>query len=164
MAVGDFGGGLLAGIQGVQAFSQRQKDNAARDRQMDQTDRSLRLSEYELELSRERLAENKRQFGITAKQTDRGLDIDEQNAATNERQVAVSEGNLEIAQAEEGRNATKFDREQETQRYGDLYDRASGLGYVDPKTDATKLDDLALAGALQSRDRNATAFALDVLN
>ena len=164
MAVGDFGGGLLAGMQGVQAFAQQQRNNAARDRQMDQTDRSLRLSEYELELSRERLAENKRQFGITAKQTDRGLDIDEQNAATNERQVAVSEGNLEIAQAEEGRNATKFDREQETQRYGDLYDRASGLGYVDPKTDATKLDDLALAGALQSRDRNATAFALDVLN
>ena len=164
MAVGDFGGGLLAGMQGVQAFAQQQRNNAARDRQMDQTDRSLRLSEYELELSRERLAENKRQFGITSKQTDRGLAVDERNAATNERQVAVSEGNLEIAQAEEGRNATKFDREQETQRYGDLYDRASGLGYVDPKTDATKLDDLALAGALQSRDRNATAFALDVLN
>ena len=45
MAVGDFGGGLLAGIQGVQAFAQQQRDNAARDRQLDQADRACVLKE-----------------------------------------------------------------------------------------------------------------------
>ena len=163
MAVGDFGGGLLAGIQGVQAFSQLQKDNAARDRQMDQTDRSLRLNEYELELGRERLEENKRQFGITSKQTDRGLAVDERNAAVNERQVAVSEGDLAIAQAQEGRAATLFDEGQTKKEIAGLFNTAGDLGFVS-KENATKLDEVALASQLASRDRSTNAFALKVLN
>jgi len=163
MALGDFGGGLLAGIQGVQAMSQQRRDNAARDRQMDQTDRSLRLSEYELELSRDRLAENKRQFEITSKQTDRGLAVDEQNADTNKRLADVSEGNLKIAQAEEGRKATDYAEGQKKKELATLVNTGGKLGFVDP-TNPSKVDELALAGQLQVRDRNANNFALTILN
>lgn len=51
MALGDFGGGLLAGIQGVQAMSQQRRDNAARDRRLDQQDRQLDISQGQLDIA-----------------------------------------------------------------------------------------------------------------
>ena len=51
MALGDFGGGLLAGIQGVQAMSQQRRDNAARDRRLDQQDRQLDIAQDQLDIA-----------------------------------------------------------------------------------------------------------------
>jgi hypothetical protein len=163
MALGDFGGGLIAGIQGVQQMSQQRRDNEARTRQMDQTDRSLRLSEYELELSRDRLAENKRQFEVTSKQTDRGLDIDEKNADTSSRLASVSEGNLKIAQAGEERTAQDYALVQDKKAIAKLVNTAGKLGFVNT-SNPSKLDEVALAGQLQLGDRNASNIALTILN
>ena len=80
MALGDFGGGLLAGMQGAQAFAQQRRDNKYR--------------QDVLEFDRQKQQENIRQFNESIK-------IDQQNADTNSRLATVSEGNLEIAQAAE---------------------------------------------------------------
>ena len=78
MALGDFGGGLLAGMQGAQAFAQQRRDNQYRQDRLD--------------FDRAKQQENIRQFNESIK-------IDQQNADTNARLATVSEGNLEIAQA-----------------------------------------------------------------
>ena len=141
MALGDLGGGILAGVQGAQAFAQQRRDNQYRQDRLD--------------FDRAKQQENIRQFN-------EALKIDQQNADTNARLATVSEGNLEIAQAEEGRAATEFGRTQDTQRAGDYYVRAGKLGYVSAD-DATKLDQSVLAGGLATGDRNADQFAIDVL-
>lgn len=141
MALGDFGGGLLAGMQGVQAFAQQRRDNQYR--------------QDVLEFDREKQRENIRQFNESIK-------IDQQNADTNARLATVSEGNLKIAQAAEERTARDDARAQDTQRAGDYYVRAGKLGYVSAQ-DHTKLDEKVLAGGLAAGDRNADQFALDVL-
>jgi len=51
MALGDFGGGLLAGIQGVQQMSQQRRENAARDRRLDQQDRQLDIAQDQLDIA-----------------------------------------------------------------------------------------------------------------
>ena len=141
MALGDFGGGLLAGMQGAQAFAQQRRDNKYR--------------QDVLEFDRQKQQENIRQFNESIK-------IDQQNADTNSRLATVSEGNLKIAQAAEERTARDDARAQDTQRAGDYYVRAGKLGYVSAE-DHTKLDEKVLAAGLAAGDRNADQFALDVL-
>ena len=131
MALGDFGGGLLAGMQGAQAFAQQRRDNKYR--------------QDVLEFDRQKQQENIRQFNESIK-------IDQQNADTNSRLATVSEGNLEIAQAAEKRTARDDARTQDTQRAGDYYVRAGKLGYVSAQ-DHTKLDEKVLAGGLAAGDR-----------
>lgn len=170
MALGDFGGGLVAGMQGAQAFAQQRRDNQFRRDQLDLQTRQLELSADELELSREKQAENIRQFNESLKRTDRGLAVDEKNAQTsrmnaetNQGLLAVQQGDLKIRQAQEGRDATEFETEQFVELSGDLFVRAGKYGLVS-SSDATRLDEDVLAGQLQTGDRNATALSLQVLN
>ena len=51
MALGDFGGGLLAGIQGVQQMSQQRRVNAQTDRRLDQQDRQLDIAQDQLDIA-----------------------------------------------------------------------------------------------------------------
>ena len=51
MALGDFGGGLLAGIQGVQQMSQQRRQNQQTDRRLDQGDRQLDIAQAQLEIA-----------------------------------------------------------------------------------------------------------------
>lgn len=148
MALGDFGGGLLAGMQGAQAFAQQRRDNKYR--------------QDVLEFDREKQQENIRQFNESIKIDQQNANSSTKNAETNARLATVSEGNLEIAQAQEGRAARDDARVQDTQRSGDYYVRAGKLGYVSAQ-DHTKLDQKVLAGGLAAGDRNADDFALDVL-
>jgi hypothetical protein len=170
MALGDFGGGVVAGIQGAQAFAQQRRDNQFRRDQLDLQTRQLELSADELQLSREKQQENVRQFNETLKRTDRGLAVDERNAdtsrmnaETDQGRLKVQQGELAIKQAQEGRDATEFGREQFIELSGDLFVQAGKYGLVSP-ADATKLDEDVLAGQLQTGDRNATALSLRVLN
>ncbi|MAA66702.1 MAG: hypothetical protein CL581_18250 [Alteromonadaceae bacterium] len=141
MAVGDFGGGLLAGLQGAQAFAQQRRDNQFR--------------EDELQLARDKQAENIRQFN-------EALKVDQQNADTSRMNAETNQGTLAIAQAQEERTARDDARAQDTQRAGDYYIRAGNLGYVSTEN-ATKLDEGVLAAGLAAGDRNADQFAIDVL-
>lgn len=164
MAVGDFGGGLLAGIQGVQAFAQQQKDNAARNRQLDQADRGLRLERGRLNQSakehEDRVAQWKEENELNA----RNATVNERNATVNERQVGVSEGNLKISQAEEGRKATEFAEGQATASAQDTFAQGQAYGFVDV-TKPTELKVSDLSSALQSgSNKNHDGFALSVLN
>ena len=148
MALGDLGGGILAGVQGAQAFAQQRRDNQFRQDQ--------------LQLARDKQAENIRQFNEALKIDQQNANTSRMNAETNRGQLEVSQGNLRIAEAAEDRAATDFARTQDTQRAGDYYVRAGKLGYVSAD-DATKLDQSVLAGGLATGDRNADQFAIDVL-
>ena len=116
MALGDLGGGILAGVQGAQAFAQQRRDNQFRQDQ--------------LQLDREKQAENIRQFNEALKIDQQNADTSRMNAETNQGQLAVSQGNLRIAEAEESRAARDDERAQDTQRAGDFYTRAGKLGYL----------------------------------
>lgn len=170
MALGEFGGGLVAGMQGAQAFAQQRRDNQFRRDQLDLQTRQLELSADELQLSKKQQEENVRQFNETLKRTDRGLAVDERNAetsrmnaVTNQGLLTVQEGDLAIKQAQEGRAAAEADYDDFTQLSGDLFVQAGKYGLVS-SADATKLDEDVLAGQLQTGDRNATALSLRVLN
>lgn len=164
MAVGDFGGGLLAGIQGVQAFSQQQKDNAARNRQLDQADRGLRLERGRLNQTAKEHEDRVAQWEEENKIADRTATVNERNATTNERQVGVSEGNLKIAQAEEGRKATEFSQEQAELGAENTFALGQALGYYNPgESQYLKVD--TLASDLQSgANRQTDRFSLAALN
>ncbi len=148
MALGDLGGGILAGVQGAQAFAQQRRDNQFRQDQ--------------LQLARDKQAENIRQFNEALKIDQQNANTSRMNAETNRGQLEVSQGNLRIAEAAEDRAATDFARTQDTQRAGDYYLRAQKLGFVSAE-DATKLDQNVLAPVLAAGDRNADQFAIDVL-
>ena len=148
MALGDLGGGILAGVQGAQAFAQQRRDNQFRQDQ--------------LQLARDKQAENIRQFNEALKIDQQNANTSRMNAETNRGQLEVSQGNLRIAEAAEDRAATDFARTQDTQRAGDYYLRAQKLGFVSAE-DAPKLDQNVFAPVLAAGDRNADQFAIDVL-
>ena len=148
MALGDLGGGILAGVQGAQAFAQQRRDNQFRQDQ--------------LQLARDKQAENIRQFNEALKVDQQNAETSRMNAETNQGQLKVSQGNLRIAEAVESRAARDDARTQDTQRAGDFYTRAGKLGYVS-KENHTKLDTGVLASGLAAGDRNADQFAIDVL-
>lgn len=157
MAVGDFGGGLLAGIQGAQAFAQQKRDNQFRQDSL-QLDRD-RLGQAAKE-HEDRVAQWKEENELNA----RNAAVNERNATVNERQVGVSEGNLKIAQAEEGRKATEFAEGQATASAQDTFAQGQAYGFVDV-TKPTELKVSDLSSALQSgSNRNHDGFALSVLN
>lgn len=164
MAVGDFGGGLLAGIQGVQAFAQQQKDNAARNRQLDQADRGLRLERGRLNQSakehEDRVAQWKEENELNA----RNATVNERNATVNERQVGVSEGNLKISQAEEGRKATEFSQDQAQMASKEVFANGQAQGYYSPgESQYLKVDRLA-SDLSSGANRQTDQFSLSVLN
>ena len=170
MALGDIGGGLLAGMQGVQQMGQQRRDNQFRRDQLNLQSRQLELSADELQLSKKKQEENVRQFNETQQRTDRGLDIDAQNAdtsrmnaTTDQGRLKVQQGELKIAEAQEGRDKAGFERDEFTRLSGDLFVQAGKYGLVS-SADATKLDEDVLAGQLQTGGRNATALSLRVLN
>lgn len=51
MALGDFGGGLLAGIEGVRGLSQQRRLNAQAERRLDQGDRQLDIAQAQLNIA-----------------------------------------------------------------------------------------------------------------
>ena len=164
MAVGDFGGGLLAGIQGVQAFAQQQRDNAARDRQLDQADRGLRLERGRLNQAAREHEDRVKQWKEENKINQQNADSSTKNADTNARLATVSEGNLKIAQAEESRAATEFEQGQATASAQDTFAQGQAYGFVDI-TKPTELKVSELSSALESgSNRNHDGFALSVLN
>lgn len=157
MAVGDFGGGLLAGIQGAQAFAQQKRDNQFRQDSL-QLDRD-RLGQAAKE-HEDRVAQWKEENELNA----RNATVNERNATVNERQVGVSEGNLQIAQAEESRRATEFAEGQATASAQDTFAQGQAYGFVDV-TKPTELKVSDLSSALQSgSNKNHDGFALSVLN
>lgn len=164
MAVGDFGGGLLAGLQGVQAFNQQRRDNQYR--------------QDALQLDRDRLGLDKDQFGQAVKEHEdrvaqwkeenkinqQNADSSTKNADTNARLASVSEGNLKIAEAEESRRATEFADTRATASAQDTFAQGQAYGFVDV-TKPTELKVPELASALESGSNiNHEGFALSVLN
>ena len=157
MAVGDFGGGLLAGMQGVQAFAQQRRDNKYRQDAL-QIDRD-RLGQSAKE-HEDRVAQWAKDNEINS----RNATVSERNATVNERQVGVSEGNLEIAQAAEGRAATEFSLEQAELGAENTFALGQALGYYNPgESQYLKVD--TLASDLQSgANRQTDQFSLAALN
>lgn len=104
MSVGDFGGGILAGIQGVQAFNQQRRVNAQNERRLDQQDQQLAIS-------RERLAEQIRQFDKTTEQADRTYEFEREKWDAGAEQRAAD---LESRLIANGSDALKLQTEQLT--------------------------------------------------
>lgn len=157
MALGDFGGGLLAGMQGAQAFAQQKRDN--------------RFRQDSLQLDRDRLGQSAKEHEDRVAQweeeneiNNRNAKVNERNATVNERQVGVSEGNLAIAQAEEGRKATEFSQAQAELGAEDTFALGHALGYYNPgESQYLKVD--TLASDLQSgANRQTDRFSLAALN
>lgn len=163
MAVQDFGSGLLSGIQGAMAFNQQRRKNEFTRRELDQRDRQLGLSEDELKLGKDRLAENSRQFNESLKRTDRELAQGDKRIGISQQQVDIASGELALLQSAEERAATKFKQEQSTELSGQLFNRAGKLGYVS-KDNAQELDTTALAVGLAEGNSATDSFALDILN
>ena len=157
MALGDFGGGLLAGMQGAQAFAQQKRDNKFRrdSLQLDRARLGQSAKEHE-----DRVAQWKEENELNS----RNATVNERNATVNERQVGVSEGNLAIAQAAEGRAATEFSQEQAELGAENTFALGQALGYYNPgESQYLKVD--TLASDLQSgANRQTDRFSLAALN
>lgn len=157
MALGDFGGGLLAGMQGAQAFAQQKRDNKFRrdSLQLDRDRLGQSAKEHE-----DRVAQWKEENELNS----RNATVNERNATVNERQVGVSEGNLAIAQAAEGRAATEFSQEQAELGAENTFALGQALGYYNPgESQYLKVD--TLASDLQSgANRQTDRFSLAALN
>lgn len=164
MAVGDFGGGLLAGMQGVQAFAQQRRDNAYRQDAL-QIDRN-RLGQAAKE-HEDRVA----QWGKDNDINKRNATVAERNASTNEGDLEVSQGNLEvsrgqlkIAQNEDARTQTEFDQGQASIDGRNNMALGDYLGLVDPE-DPLRLKVTQLTSELASGDnRLVDQLSITALN
>ena len=112
MALGDFGGGLLAGMQGVQQMGQQRRDNKFRQDSL-QLDRD-RLGQSAKE-HEDRVAQWEEENEINS----RNATVSERNATTNEGNLAVSQGNLKVNQGDlklrqnaDSREQTEFSQAQ----------------------------------------------------
>lgn len=163
MAVQDFGSGLLAGFQSAMALGQQRKENVFKERELQQRDYQLGLQSDELQLGRDRLNENKRQFDENFKLAEKELAQGAERIKVSQRQVAVDEGQLGIMQAQEKRAATTFEQEQFTELSGQLFNRAGKLGYVSAEN-AQELDQPPLIADLAEGNPATDTLALDILN
>lgn len=163
MAVQDFGSGLLAGFQSAMALGQQRKENVFKEQELQQRDYQLGLQSDELQLGRDRLNENKRQFDENFKLAEKELAQGAERIKVSQRQVAVDEGQLGIMQAEEKRRQTEFDQQQSNLVTGRLYNNAGKQGFIDPKN-AQRLDTTAVAASLAEGNSAADRWALEVLN
>jgi|11BtaG_2_1085332.scaffolds.fasta_scaffold00288_4 hypothetical protein len=157
MALGDFGGGLLAGMQGAQAFAQQRRDNRFRQDslQLDRDRLGQSVKEHE-----DRVAQWKEENELNS----RNAAVNERNATVNERQAGVSESNLKIAQAAEGRAATEFSQEQAQMAAEQVFANGHAQGYYSPgESQNLKVDRLA-SDLSSGANRQTDQFSLSVLN
>ncbi len=164
MALGDFGGGLLAGAQGVQAFAQQRRDNKYRQDAL-QVDRD-RLGQSAKE-HEDRVAQWAKDNEINS----RNATVAERNASTNEGNLGVSRGNLEVnrgnlklAQNQDARTQTEFDAGRAALGAQDVFALGQALDYYNPgESQYLRVD--TLASDLQSgANRQTDRFSIGALN
>ena len=164
MAVGDFGGGLLAGMQGVQAFAQQRRDNKYRQDalQVDRDQLGQAAKEHE-----DRVA----QWGKDNEINSRNATVSERNATTNEGNLAVSQGNLKVNQGdlklrqnEDSREQTEFSQSQAQMASKEVFANGQAQGYYSPgESQYLKTDRLA-SDLSSGANRQTDQFSLSVLN
>ena len=171
MALGDLGGGILAGIQGVQDFSQRLEDNKARDRQLTQMDRRLNLeSRRQMQAIKEHEAQVK-QWGVENADRKTKLGIDQQNADSSTENAAANTKNAntnallaDIEVSKEKREQFEFDQGKAQVSAQEAHAGMKHLGLID-KENGTKLAVKPLTQALARGDnRQVDLSAVQILN